>query len=79
MTEHISDWEPRWARIRSALQAAKECLQLHSKIEYGADNTPQPNAAFDVAQMCREAIYEMDQLAAQDCDGVAECSDWRDV
>jgi hypothetical protein len=74
----VKENRPHWARVRSALQAAKDCLQPYSKIEYGADNTPQPNWPFDVAQMCREAIYEMDQLAMQAGDGVAECPAWKE-
>lgn len=63
----------RAARIRNSLQAAKDVLRHYVKIDYDANNQPQPNAAFDVEQMCKEALYEID-LASADL-----VTDWEDV
>ena len=49
------------ARIRSALQAAKDVLRGYAKVDYDKDNQPQPNWAFEVEQMCKEALHEIDE------------------
>lgn len=64
------------ARVRSALQAAKDVLRGYAKIEYDQNNNPQPNHAFDVEQMCKEALYEIDLASAKAADLV---TDWEDV
>jgi hypothetical protein len=59
------------ARARNALQAARDALRPYAKIDYDMDNQPQPNNAFDVDQICSEAIYEID--AAEPITRCADC------
>lgn len=70
------DDAPALARTRHALQCAKDCLRHYAKIDYDENNDPQPNAAFDVEQICKEALYEMDLANAKAADLV---TDWEDV
>lgn len=56
------------ARIHSALVSAKQVLRHYAKIEYDEDNQPQPNAACDVEQMCKEALFELDKIMSEPTD-----------
>jgi hypothetical protein len=53
-----------FARVCSAVHAAKDVLRGYAKIEYDTDNNPQPNFAFEVEQQCKEALYTLDECNA---------------
>jgi hypothetical protein len=67
-----------FARVYSAITAAKDVLRGHAKIDYDADNHPQPNFAFEVEQQCKEALNVLDECNEgfqSRCDGPSEAID----